>query len=316
MVEALVAEAEKLVNEGVEARLAAADQRGRGRGRGRPGRPARPAGRRRQQQQHPGRADRQTPRPTSDDPASRQTSPALSSAGSPTRLPATLAGMAWDVHQVVESEVPAFARSRLRRLRRGRRRGQPGSGRRGLRARLRPRPSPTRAGCVATASAYPLEMTLPAGPGHELPGDPRPRRDRGRRRSRPTAGRGCCTTLMDHQLADFRQRGYAMAAPAGVGVDHLRPLRLRLGPVATSRWLIESDRDAFRPDAARDLGSLRLLDADEAGKVLPDAARPGPAAPTRRDQPQPLVGTPPDGPREGPRRRGRPDLRAPRIGRR
>ena len=61
MVAALVEEAEKLVKEGVAARLAAADS-GRGRrGRSGPGRPARRQGRRRQPQRGAGRADRPPP---------------------------------------------------------------------------------------------------------------------------------------------------------------------------------------------------------------------------------------------------------------
>ncbi|MDQ1427702.1 MAG: hypothetical protein QOK39_1178 [Acidimicrobiaceae bacterium] len=124
---------------------------------------------------------------------------------------------------------------------------------------------------VATASAQPLELTLPAWPGTgaggacptmAVPGvtavgvAPTHRRQ------------GLLTKLMNHQLTDFRQRGYA----ASVLLASESVIYGRFGYGWAQSYqsvVIESDRDTFRPDAPVVTGRMRLLDPDEAGKVLP-----------------------------------------------
>jgi predicted acetyltransferase len=122
---------------------------------------------------------------------------------------------------------------------------------------------------VAGASAFPLEMTLPAGPGQTyplvaLPGVtavgvlPSHRRQ------------GLLTRLMIHQLADLRQRGYAMsillASESNIYGRFGYGLATQYQSVA-----VERSRAAFRPEAqgmvAR--GRIRMIDSDEVTKVLP-----------------------------------------------
>jgi predicted acetyltransferase len=127
---------------------------------------------------------------------------------------------------------------------------------------------------VATASAYPLEMTLPAGPGRTLPTlaipgvtavgvAPTHRRQ------------GLLTRMMNHQLADLRDRGYPVAAL--LASESIIYGRFGYGWATSYQSLvIESDRDAFRPDVPADTGRMRILEPDEAGKLLPlvhDGAR-------------------------------------------
>ena len=120
---------------------------------------------------------------------------------------------------------------------------------------------------VATASAYPLELTLPAGPGRPcpvvaVPGvtavgvAPTHRR------------RGLLTTMMDHQLADLRARGYQVSIL--LSSESIIYGRFGYGwATSYQSVVIESDRDTFRPDAPSG-GRIRMVEGDEAAKLLPE----------------------------------------------
>ncbi len=122
---------------------------------------------------------------------------------------------------------------------------------------------------VATASAEPLEMTLPAGPGEALstvsvPGitavgvAPTHRRQ------------GLLTRLMDHQVAGLRERGYPLAAL--LASESIIYGRYGYGLAQHVQSLvIERTRAGFRPDAAALAaeGRVRVVHADEAAKLLP-----------------------------------------------
>jgi predicted acetyltransferase len=120
---------------------------------------------------------------------------------------------------------------------------------------------------VATAGAYPLELTLPAGPGRDLSTMPVP--------GVTAVGvapthrrRGLLTRMMDHQLADLRDRDYPVAAL--LASESIIYGRFGYGWAQSYQsLLIESDRAAFRPDVPADTGRMRLLEPDEAGKLLP-----------------------------------------------
>jgi predicted acetyltransferase len=120
---------------------------------------------------------------------------------------------------------------------------------------------------VATASAYPLELTLPAGPGQAYPAIPVP--------GVTAVGvapshrrQGLLTKLMNHQLADFRQRGLPVSIL--LASESIIYGRFAYGWAQSYQSLvIERDRAAFRADAPAITGRLRLLDSEEAGKVLP-----------------------------------------------
>jgi predicted acetyltransferase len=120
---------------------------------------------------------------------------------------------------------------------------------------------------VATAGAYPLEITLPAGPGRPYPTMPVP----GVTAVGvvPTHRRqGLLSRLMHHQLADLRDRGY----PISILLASESIIYGRYGYGWAQSYqsvVIESDRDAFRPDAPPATGNLRMVDPDEAGKLLP-----------------------------------------------
>ncbi len=174
--------------------------------------------------------------------------------------------MAWDVHPVVETDIPAFARSIYGAF------GEVADADRLARAaesyqRDFALAISDHGRIVATASAYPLELTLPAAPGRVYPSIPVP--------GVTAVGvspthrrRGLLTTLMEHQLADFRQRGYPLAVL--LASESIIYGRFGYGWAQSYQALaLESDRDAFRPDAPPVTGQMRLLDADEAAKVLP-----------------------------------------------
>ncbi len=176
--------------------------------------------------------------------------------------------MAFDVHPVTESDLPAYARSihstfgdvvdedALEQI----------SGAVRTQGDF-PIAISDQGRIVATASAYPLEMTLPAGPGQPfttaaVPGVtavgvvPTHRR------------RGLLTKLMNHQLADYRRRGYPLAVL--LASESIIYGRFGYGWAQSYQsLLIESDHAAFRADAPVPPGRLRLLEPDEAGKILP-----------------------------------------------
>ncbi|HEX3541265.1 MAG TPA: GNAT family N-acetyltransferase [Acidimicrobiales bacterium] len=120
---------------------------------------------------------------------------------------------------------------------------------------------------VASAGAYPLEMTVPAGAG-------------GSRATVPVPGvtavgvapthrrRGLLTRLMTHQLADLRDRGY----PLSVLLASQSIIYGRFGygwAQSYQSLVIESDHDAFRPDAPVAPGRMRMVEPDEVAKALP-----------------------------------------------
>jgi len=120
---------------------------------------------------------------------------------------------------------------------------------------------------VATASAYPLEMTLPAGASQSLSTMPVPGVTAVG--VAPTHRRqGLLTRLMNHQLGDLRDRGYPVALL--LASESIIYGRYGYGWAQSYQsLLIESDRDTFRPDAPVAAGRMRMVDPDEAGKTLP-----------------------------------------------
>jgi predicted acetyltransferase len=120
---------------------------------------------------------------------------------------------------------------------------------------------------VASAGAYPLEMTLPAGPGHPpatmpVPGvtavgvAPTHRRQ------------GLMSRVMDRQLADLRERGYPLSVL--LASESIIYGRFGYGWAQSYQAVaIESDRDGFRPDAPVAPGRMRMVEPDEVPKVLP-----------------------------------------------
>jgi predicted acetyltransferase len=176
--------------------------------------------------------------------------------------------MAFDVHPVTESDLPAYARSihsafgevvdedALERIS-GAFRTQ-GDFLMAISDQGR---------IVATASAYPLEMTLPSGPEQPFPTTPVP--------GVTAVGvvpthrrRGLLTKLMTHQLADFRRRGYPLAVL--LASESIIYGRFGYGWAQSYQsLLIESHHDAFRAGVPAPPGRLRLLESDEAGKILP-----------------------------------------------
>lgn len=119
---------------------------------------------------------------------------------------------------------------------------------------------------VATASAYPFELTLPARPGAErravnVPGVtavgvlPTHRR------------RGLLTKMMDYQLADYRQRGFPLAILTAS--ESIIYGRYGYGLAQSYQSVvIESRRSAFGQEAPA-AGRFRMVDRDEAGKLCP-----------------------------------------------
>jgi len=119
---------------------------------------------------------------------------------------------------------------------------------------------------VATASALPLELTLPAGAGEKnptltVPGvtavgvAPTHRR------------RGLLTGMMHRQLSDYRDRGYSIAilVAAEAGIYG----RFGYGPAQWAKSVaIDSRQAAFRAGTPT-AGRMWLVDSDEAGKLLP-----------------------------------------------
>lgn len=120
---------------------------------------------------------------------------------------------------------------------------------------------------VATASAYPLEMTLPAGAGRPLPTVAVPGVTAVG--VAPTHRRqGLLSRMMNHQLADLRDRDYPVAVL--LASESIIYGRFGYGWAQSYQsLLLESDRDSFRPDAPTASGRMRMIDADEAGKALP-----------------------------------------------
>jgi predicted acetyltransferase len=122
---------------------------------------------------------------------------------------------------------------------------------------------------VATASAKPMELTLPAGAGAACPTLPVP----GVTAVcvLPTHRRqGLLTAMMQHQLADLRQRGYPLSVL--LASESIIYGRFGYGPAQYSQALaVERAHSAFRPDAAvhAATGRIRFIDPDEAAKVLP-----------------------------------------------
>jgi predicted acetyltransferase len=121
---------------------------------------------------------------------------------------------------------------------------------------------------VASASAYPLELTLPAGADHPCPLLAVPGVTQVG--VAPTHRRqGLLTRLMEHQLADLRGRGYPIAIL--LASESVIYGRFGYGLAQSSQSLaIESDRDAYCGGARVARGRLRMVDPEEAGKVLPD----------------------------------------------
>lgn len=129
---------------------------------------------------------------------------------------------------------------------------------------------------VAGASADPMEMTVPAGPGEPMatilvPGVtavgvvPTHRRQ------------GLMTRLMHYQLADLAGRGYPLAVL--LASESILYGRFGYGPAQWYQSLaIERTGAAFRSEHAgvAPSGRIRLVEPDEAAKVLPalhDSAR-------------------------------------------
>jgi predicted acetyltransferase len=120
---------------------------------------------------------------------------------------------------------------------------------------------------VASASAYPLEMTLPAAVGRPLATTPVPGVTAVG--VAPTHRRqGLLSRLMNHQLADLRDRGY----PVSLLLASESVIYGRFGygwAQSYQSLLLESDRDTFRPDAPVAPGRMRMVDPDEVAKLLP-----------------------------------------------
>ncbi|HSS09109.1 MAG TPA: GNAT family N-acetyltransferase [Acidimicrobiales bacterium] len=120
---------------------------------------------------------------------------------------------------------------------------------------------------VATASANSFELTLPAGPDHPLPTvtapgvtavgvQPTHRR------------RGLLTALMHRQIRDYRDRGFRLSMlTASEGAIYGR---FGYGLATSYRSVaVNTKHAAFREDAPI-TGRMRLLDPDDARKVLPE----------------------------------------------
>lgn len=120
---------------------------------------------------------------------------------------------------------------------------------------------------VATAGAYPMELTLPAAAGRALPTIAVPGVTAVG--VAPTHRRqGLLTRMMTHQLADLRRRGYSMSIL--VASESIIYGRFGYGWASSYQSLvIESDRDAFRPDAPAAGGRVHMVEGDEAAKLLP-----------------------------------------------
>jgi predicted acetyltransferase len=175
--------------------------------------------------------------------------------------------MAWNVHPVGESDVPAFARLVHGAF------GEVMDDVALANATEAYQPDfaiaiSDEGAIVATASAYPLELTLPAGAGEAFPIVPAP--------GVTAVGvapthrrRGLLTTLMGHQIADFRERGFPFSLL--LASESIIYGRFGYGWAQSYQSLaIETDRSTFRPDAPAPSGRMRLIDAEEASAVLPD----------------------------------------------
>jgi predicted acetyltransferase len=183
--------------------------------------------------------------------------------------------MAFDVHPVIESDVPAFARSLFGAFGEVPDEDTLARAANGYQADFALGIS-DQGRIVATASAYPLELTLPAGLGRPYPSIAVPGVTAVG--VAPTHRRqGLLTKLMNHQLADFRQRGYPVSVL--LSSESIIYGRFGYGWAQSYQSLqIESHRSAFRADAPIVGGRMRLLEADEAAKILPsihDRARLG-----------------------------------------
>jgi len=122
---------------------------------------------------------------------------------------------------------------------------------------------------VATANVETMELTLPAAPGSALPTVAAPGVTAVG--VLPTHRRqGLLTRLMHHQLADLRDRGYPLAMLfASEAIIYGRfgygAAQYRQG------FVVDPFRSAYRRDAAAAAaeGRVRMVDADEAAKMLP-----------------------------------------------
>ena len=120
---------------------------------------------------------------------------------------------------------------------------------------------------VATASANPYELTLPAGADQPLPTitvpgvtavgvQPTHRR------------RGLLTALMRHQIGDYRSRGVRLSIlTASEGAIYGR---FGYGLASSFQGVAVDTRRAVLRDDAPTTGRMRLLDPDDARKVLPE----------------------------------------------
>ncbi|MDQ6617164.1 MAG: GNAT family N-acetyltransferase [Actinomycetota bacterium] len=174
--------------------------------------------------------------------------------------------MAWEVHHVREADVPAFARTVYGAF------GRVADDDDMAHAAGAHQPDfalaiSDQGRIVATASALPLELTVPAARGHAYPTVAAP----GVTAVSVAAThrrQGLLTTLMNHQLADFRQRGYPVAVL--LASESIIYGRFGYGWAQSYQSLmLETRYAAFRPSAPATPGRLRLIDRDEAGKLLP-----------------------------------------------
>jgi predicted acetyltransferase len=174
--------------------------------------------------------------------------------------------MGFDVHPVLESDVAAFGRSLLGAF------GEVPDDDTLARVATAYQPDFAIAisdggRIVGTASAYPLELTLPAAAGHAYPTIPVP--------GVTAVGvapthrrRGLLTKLMNHQLSDLAQRGYPVSVL--LASESIIYGRFGYGWAQSYQSVrIEGDHSSFRADAPVVDGRMRLLESDEAAKILP-----------------------------------------------